>query len=116
MSTCNAPCFAAPSSYAARRELWQSEKDSAVVRLVIGAAIGDAFGFGIEMQVATRTPQSDTCRRPTAQPHTPDGSQPTNRPCHALAFTLTLTLTLALALALALADRPLDTQKRHKLR
>lgn len=37
---------------AARRKLLLEAKDSAAVQLLIGDAIGDAFGFGIEMQDA----------------------------------------------------------------
>eukprot|EP00310_Coccolithus_braarudii_P017149 CAMPEP_0183337342 /NCGR_PEP_ID=MMETSP0164_2-20130417/5015_1 /TAXON_ID=221442 /ORGANISM="Coccolithus pelagicus ssp braarudi, Strain PLY182g" /LENGTH=400 /DNA_ID=CAMNT_0025507013 /DNA_START=93 /DNA_END=1295 /DNA_ORIENTATION=+ len=46
------PRFAAAAHRPARRRLWGSERQSTVVRLVIGNAIGDAFGFGIEMQDA----------------------------------------------------------------
>ena len=48
----NVPRFAAAAHRPARRRLWESEKHSPVVRLLIGDAIGDAFGFGIEMQDA----------------------------------------------------------------
>eukprot|EP00966_Prymnesium_polylepis_P022810 524832-Prymnesium_polylepis.1 len=46
------PRFAAAAHRPARRRLWESEKASPMVRLIIGDAIGDAFGFGIEMQDA----------------------------------------------------------------
>lgn len=46
------PRFAAAAHRPARRRLWESEKHSPVARLLIGDAIGDAFGFGIEMQDA----------------------------------------------------------------
>ena len=46
------PRFAAAAHRPARRRLWESERHSPVVRMAIANAIGDAFGFGIEMQDA----------------------------------------------------------------
>lgn len=46
------PRFAAAAHRPARRRLWDCEKGSTIVRMLIGNAIGDAFGFGIEMQDA----------------------------------------------------------------
>ena len=46
------PRFAAAAHRPARRRLWEAEAQSPLVRLMIGNAIGDAFGFGIEMQDA----------------------------------------------------------------
>ena len=36
----------------ARKQLLTEHKDNAIVQLLLGDAIGDAFGFGIEMQDA----------------------------------------------------------------
>ena len=46
------PQFAPAEHRPARRQLWEKEQQSAAVRLMIGDAIGDAFGFGVEMQDA----------------------------------------------------------------
>ena len=61
------PQFAATDrAKAARRQLLTDAKDSAVVQLLIGDAIGDAFGFGIEMQDASWIRQNVT-RGPTTR-------------------------------------------------
>ena len=55
------PQFAATDrAKAARRQLLTDAKDSAVVQLLIGDAIGDVFGFGIEMQDASWIRQNVT--------------------------------------------------------
>ena len=46
------PRFAPAAHRPARRRLYESESSNVIVRMMIGDAIGDAFGFGIEMQDA----------------------------------------------------------------
>ncbi|KAL1521704.1 hypothetical protein AB1Y20_021359 [Prymnesium parvum] len=46
------PRFAAAAHRPARRRLWESEKSSPIVRLLVGSAVGDAFAFGVSLQDA----------------------------------------------------------------